>query len=89
MKYFSIIIFIITFFSISCNKGSSNNNDNPDVPQSQNEQYVVILSLDGFRYDYSDKANTPNFDKIESMGVKSRIKSSFPTKTFPNHYTIA
>ena len=89
MKLLSIIIISFILLSVACNKDSSENNDNPDVPQSQNDQYVIILSLDGFRYDYTDKAATPNFDKIESMGVKSRIKSSFPTKTFPNHYTIA
>ena len=28
------------------------------------DEYVLLISMDGFRYDYLDKANTPNFDKI-------------------------
>ncbi len=52
--------------------------------------YVVIVSLDAFRWDYDRIYNTPNLDKIASEGVKAeRMIPSFPTKTFPNHYTIA
>ena len=48
--------------------------------------YLILISLDGFRYDYAERYGAKNllaFDaKAESM------VSSFPTKTFPNHYTI-
>lgn len=54
------------------------------------EPYVVVLSMDGFRWDYTDRVLTPNFDKIAKLGVKAiSMKPSFPTKTFPNHYSIA
>lgn len=52
--------------------------------------YVVMLSVDGFRWDYADKVPTPNLDKIARNGVKAEsLQASFPTKTFPNHYTMA
>ncbi len=51
--------------------------------------YVVILSLDGFRWDYPQKCHTPNFDSLASAGVTASIIPSFPSKTFPNHYTMA
>ncbi|MCB2222211.1 MAG: ectonucleotide pyrophosphatase/phosphodiesterase [Bacteroidetes bacterium] len=58
--------------------------------KKQTLPYVVMLSMDGFRWDYTDMVETPNFDKIASKGVKARtLKPSFPTKTFPNHYSIA
>jgi len=58
--------------------------------EKENDQYVVMLSLDGFRWDYAEKVPTPNLDKIAKMGVKAKsLKASFPTKTFPNHYSIA
>jgi alkaline phosphatase D len=63
-----------------------------DGKQKQKDQkpYLVVLSMDGFRWDYTDKVNTPNFDKIARQGVKAKsIVPSFPTKTFPNHYTLA
>jgi len=89
MKLLSILLLSIALLSISCNKGTSDNNDKPSTPNITNGQYVIILSLDGFRHDYTELSATPNFDKVASMGVKSSIKASFPTKTFPNHYTIA
>lgn len=51
---------------------------------------VLLVSFDGFRYDYLSKAETPNFDKLVAEGVKSDgLIPVFPTKTFPNHYAIA
>ncbi len=50
---------------------------------------VVLISIDGFRYDYFVKAPTPNLDSLIARGVRARyMVPSFPTKTFPNHYTI-
>ena len=57
---------------------------------------VLLISFDGFRWDYIEKANkagfpTPNFHTLMSGGVnvgKPGIKNSFITKTFPNHYTL-
>ncbi len=52
--------------------------------------YVIMLSLDGFRWDYQNKANTPVLDSITKHGVKAKgLQPCFPSKTFPNHYTIA
>ncbi|XP_060080449.1 ectonucleotide pyrophosphatase/phosphodiesterase family member 5-like [Ylistrum balloti] len=51
---------------------------------------VILVSMDGFRYDYHEKANTPNFDEIERNGVKAKyVNSTFTTKTLPSHYSIA
>jgi len=52
--------------------------------------YVLIVSFDGFRYDYTQMAHTPNFDKMEMEGVKAdALVPIFPSLTFPNHYSIA
>jgi predicted AlkP superfamily pyrophosphatase or phosphodiesterase len=51
---------------------------------------VILISLDGFRWDYLDKFNPPTLNKLAKEGVRARwMIPSFPTKTFPNHYTIA
>jgi len=58
--------------------------------QGKADQITVVLSLDGFRWDYADKVSTPNLSLIASEGVKAvSLIPSFPSKTFPNHYTIA
>ncbi|PVX50809.1 alkaline phosphatase D [Balneicella halophila] len=52
-------------------------------------QYVVMVSLDGFRADYPEKFQAKNLLKIAKEGVRvQRMIPSNPTKTFPNHYSI-
>lgn len=52
--------------------------------------YLVILSMDAFRWDYPEIYHTPTLDSIAQHGTKVRsLQPSFPSKTFPNHYTIA
>lgn len=52
--------------------------------------YVVLVSFDGFRHDYLDRVETPNFDRLIRRGVRAdALIPVFPSKTFPNHYTIA
>jgi predicted AlkP superfamily pyrophosphatase or phosphodiesterase len=58
------------------------------IPASQ--QYVVMLSMDGFRWDYASRVETPWLDFIATNGVNAEYsKPAFPTKTFPNHYSMA
>ncbi len=64
-------------------KGGGNDNEQASKP------YVVMLSLDGFRWDYTQNANTPVLDSLKKAGVSAELIPSFPTKTFPNHYTLA
>lgn len=51
---------------------------------------VILISLDGFRADYLDKFKPPMLNKLAKTGVRAKwMIPSFPSKTFPNHYTIA
>ncbi len=51
---------------------------------------VILISLDGFRYDYLEKYKPPNLAKLAKNGVRAKwMIPSFPTKTFPNHYSVA
>ena len=51
---------------------------------------VILISLDGFRYDYLDKFQPPELSRLAKEGVRAKwMIPSFPTKTFPNHYSIA
>jgi alkaline phosphatase D len=57
--------------------------------QHNEKPYVVLVSLDGFRWDYNKYFDTPNLDALASKGVKAKsMRPSYPTKTFPNHYSI-
>lgn len=56
---------------------------------SKPKNYTVIISLDGNRWDYPDYYEMPFFDSLATVGVKARMEASFPSSTFPNHYTMA
>jgi predicted AlkP superfamily pyrophosphatase or phosphodiesterase len=51
---------------------------------------VILISLDGYRNDYPEKYHPPMMESLIKDGVRAKwLIPSFPTKTFPNHYTIA
>ena len=51
--------------------------------------YVILISADGFRYDYAEKYNAKNLLKIAENGVSAEAMiPSFPTITFPNHWSL-
>ena len=51
--------------------------------------YTIVVSLDGFRWDYPQKYKAPNITKMGQEGVWTNMLPSYPASTFPNHYTIA
>ena len=54
------------------------------------DEYTLLISFDGFRYDYLNFTDTPNFDSFIKSGVHSEsLIPAFPSLTFPNHYSIA
>lgn len=58
--------------------------------QQRGKPYLILISVDGFRWDYMDRYPTPNMDRIATAGSKAeRLLPAFPTLTFPNHYSIA
>ncbi len=51
---------------------------------------VILIALDGFRPDYLEKYQPKTLNKLAKNGVRAKwLIPSFPTKTFPNHYTVA
>ncbi|PSL47689.1 putative AlkP superfamily pyrophosphatase or phosphodiesterase [Chitinophaga niastensis] len=56
----------------------------------QSKPYVIMISIDGFRYDYAEKYQANNLLQLSGEGVRATaMQPAFPTLTFPNHYTIA
>lgn len=58
-------------------------------PEQQQKPYVVLISVDGLRWDLVDKYQAKNLLALRGKGVQATyMRSSFPSLTFPNHYTI-
>jgi predicted AlkP superfamily pyrophosphatase or phosphodiesterase len=50
---------------------------------------VVLIAIDGWRWDYIEHFQPPVLSKMAALGVRSEgLIPIFPSKTFPNHYTI-
>jgi predicted AlkP superfamily pyrophosphatase or phosphodiesterase len=73
MKKFLFAVYLLTAF----------------YAQAQEKPYVILISFDGFRHDYVERFNPPNFNAFIEKGSKAKaLIPSFPSKTFPNHYSI-
>ncbi len=52
-------------------------------------QRVLLISLDGFRADYLDRPGAVRLRELAARGVRAEAMiPAFPSKTFPNHYTL-
>jgi predicted AlkP superfamily pyrophosphatase or phosphodiesterase len=80
------ILFVLLFSSAAFSAGSGGVN----APNQRDKPYLILVSIDGFRWDYQDRYDTPTLDRIAASGVRAeRMIPVFPTLTFPNHYSIA
>ncbi|WP_192346316.1 ectonucleotide pyrophosphatase/phosphodiesterase [Algoriphagus sp. Y33] len=81
MKRFCLLLLsLVTFPTFSFSQGAA----------ESKEPIVILISLDGFRYDYVDRFQPENLKRFIAEGVEAEsMMPSFPSKTFPNHYTIA
>lgn len=60
-----------------------------NAPEQRAKPYLVLVSIDGFRWDYPDLGLTPTLSRIAREGVRAeRLLPVFPTLTFPNHYSL-
>ncbi len=51
---------------------------------------VVVLSWDGVRHDYPDRAAFPGLQRLASEGARARrLTPVYPSKTFPGHVSMA
>lgn len=58
-------------------------------PQQQKKPYVILISADGFRWDYTDKYNAENLKRLRAEGIAAAsMVPSYPSVTFPNHYAM-
>jgi predicted AlkP superfamily pyrophosphatase or phosphodiesterase len=58
-------------------------------PKSETYSPLILISFDGYRADYLDRGLSPHLAALAADGVRAEaMRPSFPTLTFPNHYTI-
>ncbi|KAL6461841.1 hypothetical protein MHYP_G00299860 [Metynnis hypsauchen] len=63
----------------------------PQCPAGFSKSPLILISLDGFRAGYLESYSglLPTINKLRSCGTSTAyMRPAYPTKTFPNHYTI-
>ena len=83
-------LFIITIlFCLNACTAESTKSPNKMVDIAKPKPYVLLISLDGFRWDYIDKYK-PDFlsEFAKESAHLTSLRPTFPTKTFPNHISI-
>lgn len=49
---------------------------------------LLLISIDGFRYDFLYRGLTPNIAHLALRGIHGPLRPQFPSYTFPNHYSL-
>src|SRR5688500_12386718 len=76
---FRLLIFAVALLEVACR---------PVVLPAE-RAILLLVSIDGFRWDYLDRYEAPNLRQMAASGVRAAgLIPQFPSKTFPNHYTI-
>lgn len=80
-SYISVFVYFALLVFVSCVNAQQKITDLKPT--------VILISLDGFRYDYTERYKPPAISRLANNGVRAKwMIPSFPTKTFPNHYTV-
>lgn len=91
------LIFILFLFVFSLSFSQNKSIDTAQVitpnrvnsPSAKEKPYLILISADGFRYDYAKKYNAENLLKFSKKGVSTKaMLPSFPSITFPNHWSL-
>jgi predicted AlkP superfamily pyrophosphatase or phosphodiesterase len=92
-EYFSRLFLIYCVLAVSaCSQYGKvvNSQVQTNTKDTLKKPYVILISLDGFRWDYVDRFKPPHLSQFIENGVKAEsLIPVFPSKTFPNHYSIA
>lgn len=58
------------------------------TPIAARKPITILISIDGFRPDYLMRGVTPNLNALAATGISAAMRPSFPSVTFPNHWTV-
>lgn len=75
-----LLLLLAAFASVSCTT---------PAPRMATPGPLLLISIDGFRWDYLEKHDLPTLRRLAAGGVHARrLTPIFPSRTFPNHYAL-
>src|SRR5947209_4577459 len=73
----------IVLLNGSCSRGPT------PVPVGAPLPIAIVVSFDALGNQFLDRDSLPNFARLAANGVRAPFRPEFPSKTFPNHYSMA
>lgn len=96
MRFLKYLLGVLFIFLCSDNISFAQDTTQHIIPgrlnskEQQQKPYLILISIDGLRYDLADRFNAQFLKEKRAARVQAfSMKPSFPTLTFPNHYSIA
>ena len=84
--YRKLILLLLFCVSLSAIAGCRSTRD---AEEPADRPTLILVSLDGFRWDYLERYEAPHLTALAASGVQAEgLVPVFPSKTFPNHYSI-
>lgn len=86
----SILAIFVLAFGLQAAPAEAAGTGGRNAPGTAETPYLILISIDGFAWDYLSTYPTPALDRIARAGVRAAsLRPVFPSLTFPNHYSIA
>lgn len=92
VRYFWNVIGLLAVLALGATSGVSAGGARPLVEAEAGVEakapVTILISIDGFKPEYLIRGATPNLNALAASGVSASMRPSFPTVTFPNHFTL-
>jgi predicted AlkP superfamily pyrophosphatase or phosphodiesterase len=91
MRAFRILCVALTFAALSCTAPAQAASLQPNATAQLARPYVVLVSLNGFRFDYAKKYGATHLLALAARGASAPdgMIPAYPSETIPNLCTIA
>jgi predicted AlkP superfamily pyrophosphatase or phosphodiesterase len=84
-----LVLLVPQMLSAQSDTSQHINSNRTNSPDQQKKPYVILISADGFRYDFAKKYEAEHLLALSANGIQAEAMiPSFPSLTFPNHYTL-
>ncbi|QNI34696.1 alkaline phosphatase family protein [Alloacidobacterium dinghuense] len=90
LRLFFTALLLCSVFTLAQTAPVITVDNGPNALVQERKHYVVLVSLDGFRYDYAKKYGATHLLALAKQGASAPdgMIPSYPSLTFPNHYTL-
>lgn len=87
--FITLILFVPTLVQAQIDTTEHVIKDRQNSALQLDKPYVILISADGFRYDYAKRYQATHLLNLSAEGVQAAsMIPSYPSLTFPNHYSI-